>query len=102
MDRSVAIVRERCSFHLLSPMIEVYFFGEPAALTRAGARRAAKLDPAERDLEDFATDDPDFLSPADGKHPVWATANRARHPKSYLRFLCDPTGANPRAYRETK
>ncbi len=99
---SVDLVRARCSFHLLSPMIEAYFFGEPASLTRAGAKRPAWFDPRGRDVEDFATDDPSFLAPADGKHPVWAKPDRARHPKAYVRFLCDPDGGNSRAYRETK
>jgi hypothetical protein len=100
--RSAGLVRERCSFHLLSPMVEAYFFGEPAALERAGATRPARIDPRVSDVEDFVTDDPDFLAPPDGKHPVWAKAQRARHPKRYLQFLCDPEGDNPRAYRETK
>jgi hypothetical protein len=100
--RSANLVRERCSFHLLSPMVEAYFFGEPAALERAGAKRVAQVDPILRDIEDFVTEDPDFLAPPSGKHPVWATAQRARHPKRYLQFLCDPQGGNPRAYRETK
>jgi hypothetical protein len=100
--RSADLVRRRCSFHLLSPMVEAYFFGEPAALHRAGARRAAQFDPTSRDLEHFLTNDPDFLAPPDGKRPVWATQTRARHPKCYLRFLCDPDGQNRRTYRETK
>jgi hypothetical protein len=95
-------VRARCSFHLLSPMIEAYFFGEPEALLRAGARRPAVFDPLVRDVEAFATDDPSFLAAPDGKHPIWARPDRARHPKAYVRFLCDPEGAIPRAYRETK
>jgi hypothetical protein len=100
--RSAGLVRERCSFHLLSPMIEAYFFGEPAALVRAGAKRRAAFDPLSGDVEHFLTDDPDFLAPLDGKHPIWAKPDRARHPKCYVRFLCDPDGGSPRAYRETK
>lgn len=101
-QRSARLVRERCSFHLLSPMIEAYFFGEPAALVRAGARRPALFDSIACDIEGFATTDADFLAPPDGKHPVWAKPDRARHPKHYLRFLCDPDGRSPRAYRETR
>ncbi len=100
-ERSAALVRERCSFHLLAPMIEAYFFGEPAALTRAGATRAAQVDGKTRDLEEFLTADADFLAPPDGG-AVWARPERARHPKCYLQFLCDPTGTQRRAYRETK
>ena len=36
-------VRERCSFHLFRPMMEAYFFGEPAALARAKAARPHQL-----------------------------------------------------------
>ena len=101
--RSADLVRDRCSFHLLSPMVEAYFFGEPEALARAGATRPAQVDPSVTDIEDFlVADDAEFLAPPDGKHPIWAKAHRARHPKCYVQFLCDPAGANPRAYRETK
>jgi hypothetical protein len=101
-QKSAALVRERCSFHLLSPMVEAYFFGEPAALRRAGAQRAAVFNPATRDVEDFQTNDPAFLTPPDDKKIPWAKPSRARHPKHYLRFLCDPSGQSPRAYQETK
>jgi hypothetical protein len=100
--QSADVVRQRCSFHLLAPMVEAYFFGEPAALERAGAMRPALFDPRGCDVERFTTGDPDFLAPPDGKQPVWAKLGRAQHPKHYVRFLCDPEGNNPRAYRETK
>lgn len=99
--RTEALVRERCSFHLLAPMVEAYFFGEPAALERAGAKRDARLDPSARDLEDFQTDDPDFLGPPDARGHAWQRPQRGRHPKCYLSFLCDPSGQSRRAYRET-
>jgi hypothetical protein len=106
-ERAYAHVRERCSFHLLAPMVEAYFFREPAALMRAGAKRASLFDASAADVEtSFEVNDPDFLAPPDRpattKLPPWATANRARHPKHYLQFLCDPTGTEPRAYVETK
>jgi hypothetical protein len=95
-------VRERCSFHLLAPMVEAYFFGEPAALERAGAIRPSTVDPSSKDLEDFMTEDSEFLSHPDTDGHPWAKPDRARHPKSYLKFLCDPTGKKSRAYQETK
>ena len=101
-QRSADIIRARCSFHVLSPMVEACFFGEPASLARAGAKLPPVFDPRAHDVEAFTTDDPAFLAPADGKHPVWAKPDRARHPKCYVRFLCDPAGGSPRAYRETK
>lgn len=108
-DRCLQLLQARCSFHLLAPMLEAYFFGEPAALRRAGAQREPQLDGA-RDLEDFEASDPDYLAFCQRgaqeagpprPSPAWA-ADPARHPKRYLQFLCDPTGRNPRAYQETK
>lgn len=99
---ALARVRERCSFHLLCPMLEAYFFGEPAALQRAGAMRAASLDPS-RHLEDFLTADPGFLGPADGRreHP-WRRQDRHRHPKRYLSFLIDPDDEGLTSYKESR
>ena len=106
-DRAYERVRKRCSFHLLAPMVEAYFFREPAALTRAGATRDSLFDASAADVEiRFEVNDPDFLAPPNRsrkeKLPPWATANRAQHPKHYLQFLCDPTGTDARAYAETK
>jgi hypothetical protein len=88
--------RGRCSFHLLCPMVEAYFFGEPAARARAGAARPAVLDPA-RHLEAFRAADADYLGAPDEPGHAWRTADRADHPKRYLRYL-----AGPGAYRETR
>lgn len=108
-DRCSQRVKDRCSFHLFAPMLETYFFGEPAALRRAGATREPSLD-ATRDIEDFETTDAEYLAacpPVAGEGaqarppPAWAFWP-ARHPKRYLQFLCDPSGSDPRAYQETK
>lgn len=109
-EKAVRLVRERCSFHLLAPMVEAYFFAEPEALVRAGAVRSSRVDAAAADLEDFVTDDPDYMG-----HPVvphkqhpkqksWAIPlpERTRHPKHYLRFLCDPEDPYTKRYVETK
>jgi hypothetical protein len=109
-EKAARLVRERCSFHLLAPMVESYFFAEPEALVRAGAGRPSRVDAKVIDLEEFVTDDPDYLG-----HPVvpnkqspkqksWAIPlpERARHPKHYLRFLCDPNDPHTRRYVETK
>ena len=98
-----AAVRERCSFHLFRPMPEAYFFGEPAALQRAGvlATQSVKLPPG-LDLEQFRTTDPDYLALAENQL-LADLPERERHPKSYLQYLCDPllTGGSKRRYRET-
>jgi hypothetical protein len=85
-------------------MIESYFFAEPEALTRAGAKRASNFDAAVVDAEHFCVDEPEFLHPPNRLNknalPKWATEDRAKHPKRYLQFLCDPEGLSPRAYFE--
>ena len=75
-------------------------------LKRAGAKRASLLDASAADVEtSFEVNELDFLAapdrPRKGTLPPWATADRARHPKRYLQFLCDPTGKEARAYVET-
>lgn len=74
---------ERCSFHLLRPMVEAYFFAAPPALTRAGVVRPSRFDTT-ADVERFEV--------VDEEAPIEAR----RHPKRYLRFLTND------AYRETR
>lgn len=99
-------IRSRCSFHLFRPMTEAYFFGDSAALERAKITRTPVL-PDEVELEVFQTNDPDYLSlPSKAEFPSWLffkdPPHRARHPKSYLQFLCDPTMRNKKLkYQET-
>jgi hypothetical protein len=99
-DRVYQTLKDRASFHLLNPMVETYFFGEPDALVRAKATRAPCQFDRTRDAEDFEVDDMAYLAPALPTAP-WRTVPRHRHPKNYLRYLCDPTGVEERAYRET-
>jgi len=80
-------LRERGSFHLFMPMLETYFFGDPAALQRAGTKQTPKL-AAGVDLEAFEAIDSLFLSEP-GAH--------AKHPKRYLAHLCQRDGNQ---YRE--
>jgi hypothetical protein len=100
-ERVYRSLSERGSFHFLAPMAEAYFFGEPAALVRAQAALSLnRFDPAARDVEDFEVDDPAYLAPAPSG-AAWKAEPRHRHPKHYIRYLCDPAGQQPRAYRET-
>jgi hypothetical protein len=100
-EQAAERIRNHCSFHLLCPMVEAYFFGEPAALNRAGAKRPSTVDAKAHDLEDFVTDEAPFLTAPDGtKH--WATADRKKHPKRYLQYLIDPEGADTKSYREAE
>jgi hypothetical protein len=81
------LLRERCSFHLLKPMVESYLFGDAAALRKI-TTKIPKL-PAGLDLEQFETNDPAYL-------PNCHAINVKRsgtgwreecHPKHYLQFL---------------
>lgn len=106
-----ALVRERCSFHLLSPMVESYFFGEPGALDRAGkvVDRPNLVDPSNSDLEQFTVSDPAYEAVAG---PLVATKKEAkgdwrrspdqrpRHPKKYVQYLADPALDGQTRYRE--
>jgi len=98
--RALDQIRERCSFHLLCPMLEAYFFGEAAALERAGATRTAILDPSHH-LENFHAADLEFLHPDDARDHPWRRPDRGRHPKRYLSFLVDPADEEHASYRET-
>jgi hypothetical protein len=60
-DRYRERLRTRCSFHLLVPMPEAYFFGERAALERAGVAADVRERLCCEDLEAFETDDPEFI-----------------------------------------
>lgn len=90
-------VREKCSFHLLVPMCEAYFFADPGALKAAGCKRPAKLIPS-CDPEQFTVVDPKYseVFSGDQQVPKWAIdlPTRLRHPKHYLDFLSG-------SYRET-
>jgi hypothetical protein len=94
------LLRSRASFHLFVPMPEAYFYAEPAALVRAGARTASRFDVALRDTEAFEVDDPSYRGWLEKRAPQAVEPHR--HPKQYLRYLCDPAASIERAYRETK
>lgn len=99
--RAFDSVRQRCSFHLLRPMVEAYFFGEATALQRAGAVTTPQI-PDALDLESFQTTDSAYLQLPNSSERLADMPQRQRHPKSYLHYLCDPTRADKkRRYRET-
>lgn len=102
-------LRTRCSVHLLAPMVESWFFAEPAALVRAGVGRSTVVQRRPGDVEQFEATEGAFLSAPDESKEVrrkgirrWATkaSERARHPKSYLTYLTEAhPGGSP--YQET-
>ena len=100
-----ARVRARCSFHLVSPMVESYLFGEQAALVRAGCEASVAPRLRSTDWEDFWCTDPDFQSHCSAvntrmsapplEHGWW---HEERHAKHYLEHLVSQTD---RFYEET-
>jgi len=82
-------LREKCSFHLLKPMVESYLFGDANALRVAGVPqdRIPKL-VHPTDVEQFKTDDPLWLPTCQKENeerqkvtPWWC---HECHPKHYL------------------
>lgn len=99
-------VRARCSFHLISPMVESYLFGDPQALLRAGC--APDVQPLLRstDYEDFWSMDASWQahcqSANTSKHaaPLLHTWwQEERHAKHYLEHLAQQAGV---VYDETR
>lgn len=103
--RTAAVLREKVSFHLLVPMIEAWFFADPAALRTAGVPASRPVVfTAQQDPEQFCTDDPAYLSAGSGDCPKWTAlppdrqkklrpkwlgaSPREQHPKGYLQWLC--------------
>ena len=90
-DRYRLLLRERCSFHLLRPMVESYLFGDAEALLVAGV--AAGVSPKLRasDVEQFEAHDPEWLPTCRAENerrkaiaPWW---RHELHPKHYLGHL---------------
>lgn len=119
-ERVFARLRAHCSFHLLRPMLEAYFFGEAAALDRAGrvANRASRFSREDCDPERFLVApalDPEYHAIAEPPYTPtrrrsvrrkekddWrrSPGKRAQHPKKYVDFLCDAHGDGQSLYAE--
>lgn len=114
-------LRERVSFHLAAPMVESWFFGDPAGLDRACASarhttNANRFDDLS-DPEDFTVHDPDYAAATEAACPEWVRRGRKkdqrprwlspgvqrdRHPKAYLQWLClDGTSPKGTGYKES-
>lgn len=99
------LIRSRCSFHLVSPMIESYFFGETDALLRVGCGRGVTPLVRSSDWEDFWVTDPAFVARCEAENEKKAAPPLAnnwwreeRHAKHYLESLVAQAG---RFYEET-
>ncbi len=110
-------LRDKASLHFVNPMVEAWFFADPAALSTCGASPDDVLQVC-KDPEDFETDDAQYLVATESECPKWQSLrpslrkkqrpkwlgqqNRARHPKGYLQWLCrDEFARNCTSYRET-
>lgn len=111
-ERAADRLRQRCSFHLAVPLVEAYFFGEEAALERAGAVIKSRFDAVGGDIESFSVDDEKYLAEPEltrefepnpeRRKRTWAkpVERRRRHPKLYLKYLCSPDDPRGDRYRE--
>jgi hypothetical protein len=97
-----AILQQRCSFHLLHPMVEAYLFGDPGALLRAGVPAGQAPLLVDPDVERFETHDPVWLPTCQMENgrrqrirPGW---RHELHPKHYLEHLAERGGV---FYEET-
>lgn len=95
-------MRDRCSFHLMAPMTEAYFFADRETFVRAtgGAAARPSLWDDAQDAEAFLVED-EAYSAAPQMACRWAKPGRERHPKHYLEFLTDPRCDDQVGYRET-
>jgi len=105
---------ERASFHLVAPMIEAWFFGDPNALANAGVVEKPILNP-DCSVEQFTTTDIGYLAATESdcpgwqrksqksRRPKWFGVARMFHPKGYLQWLTqDSADRNCTRYRETE
>jgi len=100
------ILRRKCSFHLLKPMTESYFFGDANALRNVGVPETEKpklVHPT--DVEQFEINDPEWLPTCrmenekrQQKMPWW---RHERHPKYYLEHLLIRGSQKQKGYDET-
>lgn len=103
-ERYRDVLRERCSFHLLKPMVEAVFFGERAALLRAGVAKSVQQKLRVDDVEEFESVDSLWTPECEQQNtlreahsPWW---RHERHPKHYLEHLMERSGA--KVYEETE
>ena len=97
-ERTAEALRTRVSFHLLRPMIEGWFFGDPVAMGRIGVTQPVVL---ESDPEHFAVNDAAYEQADEAECPSWVAAGRKKklrpkwienprrhlHPKGYVQWL---------------
>lgn len=98
-------IQQKCSFHLLKPMVEAYLFGDPVALRLAGVPNG--VNPClvhSTDVEQFESNDALWLPICQTENAQKQLQNKPwwrneRHPKRYLEHL---TERGQETYEETK
>jgi hypothetical protein len=103
LDRYKGIIRERCSFHVLRPMAEAYFFSEAQVLEAMGVSAKPLLRHA-TNVEDFEAADSVWLPECYLQNQTQAKNGREwwrheMHPKHYIGHLI--TRSSSTAYDET-
>ena len=103
---AAGLLRDRGAYHLLRPMVEASFFGDPETLGRAGVAAVHQRPPLRaRDVEEFESLDPNDAwtrhcssqRARNTQHPHWQPE---RHAKNYLSHLVGRTARS--RYRETE
>ncbi|MBF0192847.1 MAG: hypothetical protein HQL99_17175 [Magnetococcales bacterium] len=99
------IIRNKCSFHLLKPMIESYLFGDLEALSMAGVPASTQpLLVHATDMEQFESNDPQWLPNCYAENEEKKKINQPWwrhecHAKQYLIYLRSRHSEFP--YQET-
>jgi hypothetical protein len=114
-----AALRAKASLHLAAPMLEAWFFADPAGPANAGvpADRLPANWERHQDPEDFLTQEQAYLRDEAGgcdawhalperkrrdHRPAWLCDSREHHPKAFLAWLCRSPGEKKCSqYRET-
>jgi hypothetical protein len=117
-ERTEESLKSKVSFHLISPMVEAWFFADRNALALAGVHANMNVCFSdETDPEAFITDDANYLAATEcdcttfaalpvskkkNHRPKWlGTSPREKHPKGYLQWLCrDPDDKSCTSYSE--
>ncbi|MDD2725214.1 MAG: hypothetical protein PHH59_14495 [Methylovulum sp.] len=96
------VIRDKCSFHLLKPMVEAYLFGDVTALRLVGVPIGVNPHLVHQsDVEEFETNDPKWLPICHKENAIQQNNHNKtwwlheRHPKAYLDYLL------PKDYSET-
>lgn len=103
LDRYKGIIRERCSFHVLKPMAEAYFFSDIQILKAMGVTDNPLLRHA-TNVEDFEITDSTWLPECHLQNQTQAKNDREwwrheMHPKHYINHLITRSGSS--GYDET-